>query len=112
MPLFSSDDSIDVAHLERMTLGDVSLEREILTMFATQASGLIGSLAGLPPDAGDIVHKLKGSARAIGAFHVADAAEDFERALRNGGGASEALAALQLTVAQARTAIDTRLRRS
>jgi HPt (histidine-containing phosphotransfer) domain-containing protein len=111
MASFSSDDSIDVVHLEQMTLGDASLEREILTMFATQATGLINALAVLPANAGDLAHTLKGSARAIGAFHVASAAENFELALRAGGGASEMLTALELTVAQARTAIDARLRR-
>ena len=93
-----------------MTLGDASLEREILTLFGMQAAELIGALGALPVDAADLAHKLKGSARAIGAFQVADAAENFELALRNGGGASETLTALELAVAQARTAIDVLLR--
>ena len=59
-----------------------------------------------------LAHTLNGSARAIGAFKVAEAAEAFEAALRDGGEPSEALAALQQAVAQARQAIDAVLRRS
>jgi HPt (histidine-containing phosphotransfer) domain-containing protein len=55
---------------------------------------------------------LKGSARAIGAFGVADAAGHLEAAIQNGDDPSEALTELNDAVAQARTAIDTILRRS
>jgi len=61
-----------------MTLGDASLEREVLAMFSAQAVGLVGALATLPSDAGVLTHTLKGSARAIGAFGVADAAACLE----------------------------------
>ena len=74
-PLAPDDGPIDIEHLKRMTLGDASLEREVLAMFSAQAVGLIGALATLPADAGALAHTLKGSARAIGAFRVADAAE-------------------------------------
>ena len=73
-PLVPDDGPIDLEHLGRMTLGDAGLEREVLAMFAAQAVSLIGTLATLPPDAGALAHTLKGSARAIGAFAVADAA--------------------------------------
>jgi HPt (histidine-containing phosphotransfer) domain-containing protein len=95
-----------------MTLGDAGLEREVLAMFARQAGGLIGALAALPADAAELAHTLNGSARAIGAFQVADAAEAFEAAMRDGGKPSAALAALQQAIAQARGAIDAMLRRS
>jgi HPt (histidine-containing phosphotransfer) domain-containing protein len=110
-PLVPDDGPIDIDHLKRMTLGDLSLEREVLAMFAGQAARLIEVLATLPAEAVELVHTLKGSARAIGAFHVADAAEALEAALRDGEPA-EALAALQHAVAQARTAIDAMLNRS
>jgi HPt (histidine-containing phosphotransfer) domain-containing protein len=110
-PLVPDDGPIDIEHLKRMTLGDSSLEREVLAMFAGQAARLIEVLALLPPEAAELVHTLKGSARAIGAFHVADAAEALEAAMRDGEPA-EALAALQHAVAQARTAIDAMLNRS
>jgi HPt (histidine-containing phosphotransfer) domain-containing protein len=110
-PLVPDDGPIDIDHLKRMTLGDASLEREVLAMFAGQAVRLIDALAALPPEAADLAHTLKGSARAIGAFHVADAAEALEAAIKHGE-VSEALAALRHAIAQARTAIDAMLRRS
>jgi HPt (histidine-containing phosphotransfer) domain-containing protein len=106
-PLVPDDGPIDIAHLKRMTLGDAGLEREVLAMFAGQAVRLIEGLAGLPADAAVIAHTLNGSARAIGAFQVAEAAEAFEA-----NPSSEALAALRDAVAQARGAIDAMLRRS
>jgi HPt (histidine-containing phosphotransfer) domain-containing protein len=110
-PLVPDDGPIDIAHLKRMTLGDAGLEREVLAMFAGQAVRLIEALAVLPADAAAIAHTLNGSARAIGAFQVVEAAEAFEAALR-GGEPSEALAALRDAVAQARGAINAMLRRS
>jgi HPt (histidine-containing phosphotransfer) domain-containing protein len=111
-PLAPDDGPIDIAHLARMTLGDAGLEREVLAMFSAQAVRLIGSLAALPSDAGALAHTLKGSARAIGAFRVAEAAESLEAALANGDDVHEALAELKEAIVQARTAIDAILRRS
>jgi HPt (histidine-containing phosphotransfer) domain-containing protein len=95
-----------------MTLGDARLEREVLTMFSAQAASLIGSLAALPADAGALAHKLKGSARAIGAFGVADAAGHLEAAVLSGQNPSEALSDLKEAIVQARMAIDAILHRS
>ena len=64
-----------------MTLGDAGLEQEVLTMFAEQAVGLIAALAALPAETGALAHTLKGSARGIGAFAVADAAASLETAI-------------------------------
>ncbi len=116
-PLAPDDGPIDTVHLDRMTLGDAGLEREVLAMFSAQALGLIGKLAALPNEvksskALELAHQLKGSARAIGAFAVADAAEALETAVRNDDDPIEALARLKDTVAEARTAIDALLRRS
>jgi HPt (histidine-containing phosphotransfer) domain-containing protein len=111
-PLAPDDGPIDIAHLARMTLGDAGLEREVLAMFSAQAVRLIGSLAALPADAGALAHTLKGSARAIGAFRVAESAESLEAALANGDDVHEALAELKEAIIQARTAIDAILRRS
>ena len=80
-PLVPDDGPIDLEHLKRMTLGDESLEREVLAMFSAQTARLIGTLAALPAEAGELAHTLKGSARAIGAFAVADAADALESAL-------------------------------
>jgi HPt (histidine-containing phosphotransfer) domain-containing protein len=111
-PLAPDDGPIDTEHLQRMTLGDASLEREVLAMFSAQAAGLIGTLGALPANAGALAHTLKGSAHAIGAFRVADAAGRLETLIRNGGDPSEALAELLDSVAQARAAVDAILRRS
>ena len=59
-----------------------------------------------------LAHTLKGSARAIGAFGVADAASDLEALIREGGDPAQALAELADAVAEARSAIDVILRRS
>jgi HPt (histidine-containing phosphotransfer) domain-containing protein len=111
-PLAPDDGPIDIGHLKRMTLGDASLEHEVLAMFAAQAVGLIGALAALPADAGALAHTLKGSARAIGAFGVADAAESLEALIQSGDDPARALAELDEAVARTRTAIDAILRRS
>jgi HPt (histidine-containing phosphotransfer) domain-containing protein len=111
-PLAPDDGPIDIAHLARMTFGDVSLEREVLAMFAGQSAGLVGALATLPSNAAALTHTLKGSARAIGAGRVAEAAEWLEAAMQDGADASQALAALNDSVAEARAAIDAILNRS
>jgi len=36
-PLAPDDGPIDLQHLQRMTLGDAGLEREVLAMFSAQA---------------------------------------------------------------------------
>jgi len=111
-PIAPDDGPIDLVHLRRMTLGDASLEREVLAMFAGQAVRLGGALATLPSDAAALAHTLKGSARAVGAFRVADAAAYLETALRNGDDPTIALAELDEAITQARLAIDAMLRLS
>ena len=111
-PLAPDDGPIDIEHLARMTLGDASLRHEVLAMFSAQAVSLIGALTALPADAGALAHTLKGSARAIGAFAVADAAESLETLIQNGNDPAQGLSELKDAVAQARTAIDAILRRS
>jgi HPt (histidine-containing phosphotransfer) domain-containing protein len=97
---------LDVAHLERMTLGEKALEREVLEMFLAQSARLLETLATLPADTAALAHTLKGSARAIGAFAVAERAGELEAA---GQGGDAALTALREAVADARRAIETRL---
>jgi HPt (histidine-containing phosphotransfer) domain-containing protein len=111
-PLAPDDGPIDIDHLRRMTLGDAALEREVLAMFSAQAVRLVGALAALPPDAVALAHTLKGSARAIGAFKVADAAGRLEALLGSGRDPSEALAELKDALELARSAADLILRRS
>ena len=110
-PLVPDDGPIDFAHLRNMTLGDESLEREVLAMFAAQTVELAAALAQLPPDGAAAAHKLKGSARAVGATRVAAAAADLETALQSGADPANPLAALDDAVGEARAAIDAILRR-
>ena len=108
-PLVPDDGPIDIAHLRRMTLGDAKLEREVLGMFSAQASRLAGSLAAMPPDAAALAHTLKGSARAIGAFAVADAAAHLETLIGSGGPVAAALSELDEVIAEAHAAIEAML---
>jgi len=80
-PPLSGERPIDLVHLARMTLGDRGLEREVLQLFDRQAGMLIvrmqeAARAGICAAA----HTLKGSARGIGAWRVAHAAEAVELA--------------------------------
>jgi HPt (histidine-containing phosphotransfer) domain-containing protein len=111
-PLAPDDGPIDLAHLGRMTLGDPDLEREVLAMFSAQSAMLLGQIATLAADGRALAHTLKGSARAIGAFAVADAAGRVEDVLGSGADPSERLAALGNAVAEAREAIESMLRLS
>lgn len=110
-PLAPDDGPIDFEHLSRMTLGDPALECEVLTMFAAQSAKLLGQLASLPPEARALAHTLKGSARAIGAFAVAEAAAQLETALGEAAAARAALDGLGDAVAEAQGAIDVYLSR-
>ena len=109
-PLAPDDGPIDSGHLGRMTLGDTELEREVLAMFAAQTAGLMDRLQPVPCDGMMLAHTLKGSARAIGAFAVADAAADLETLIRAGDNTDEAVSELDDAVAQARYAIEDVLR--
>lgn len=78
--------AIDHAHLARYTLGDPELEFEVLQLFAGEAPRTVALLKAAA-DAGAVAlrdwrmgcHTLKGSARAVGAWRVADLAEVAER---------------------------------
>jgi len=104
---------IDEDHLHRMTLGDASLEREVLEIFARQTVLTCNRLAGAEPArAAAIAHTIKGSARGIGAWHVATAAERVEQAASSGGSneaVSAAIGQLEAASAEVRDAIAARL---
>lgn len=78
---------LDHAHLSRYTLGDRSLELEILDLFLGEAPRTLARIEALASSgaAGDAkdwhaaCHTLKGSARAVGAVDVAVAAEAAEK---------------------------------
>jgi HPt (histidine-containing phosphotransfer) domain-containing protein len=102
---------LDLVHLSRQTFGDHALETELLILFERQAAQLALRLAA-PVGAGDaaahtdLAHLLSGSARSVGAFAVAAAAQSYETALRSGDPGRAALCARLLDeIAKARTAI-------
>ena len=111
-PLAPDDGPIDLEQLRRMTLGDADLEHEVLAMFSSQSARLIEALASMPPEAAAIAHTLKGSARAIGAHAVAEAASRLEAAISGAHGIAEALAELADAIALAQSAIEDLLKRS
>ncbi|MBR1214251.1 Hpt domain-containing protein [Bradyrhizobium sp. JYMT SZCCT0180] len=111
-PLAPDDGPIDFEHLKRMTLDDAGLEQEVLAMFAAQSAKLMAMLATVPADADALAHTLKGSARAIGAFGVAEAAARLEAVLADGADPSRLVAELGEAIAGARAAIEAILRRS
>ena len=99
---------LDLVHLSRQTMGDRSLETELLELFDGQAAGAIARLTGPGangPAAAEIAHMLKGSARSVGAFAVASAAESLENALRAGVAATRPLRELAGAVAEARRTV-------
>lgn len=76
---------IDLGHLRAMTMSDDALQREVLQLFLGQSEEITAALVAWPDNAAALAHTLKGSARAIGAVRVADAAAAIEDALRSGG---------------------------
>jgi HPt (histidine-containing phosphotransfer) domain-containing protein len=80
-----SKSAVDLAHLCRMTLGDRALEREILQLFSRQTDMLMARMQdAAPASVAAMAHTLKGSARGIGAWRVADAADVVELAVAAG----------------------------
>ena len=104
-PSLAPDDRpIDLVHLARTTLGDRSLEREVLQLFDRQSTLLLARMrAAAPGGMIMLAHTLKGSARGIGAWRVARAAEALE--LAEGAQASGALEALAAATDEARAVI-------
>jgi HPt (histidine-containing phosphotransfer) domain-containing protein len=100
---------IDRGHLARMTLGERSLECEVLALFVRQADMLLRRMGRAEPDVvAAAAHTLNGSARGIGAWRVAGAADRVERASR--AGLDAALAELGVAIDEAKTVIAELLR--
>ncbi|GEM_PF-2382025 len=78
-------DFIDFGHLERYTMGEPALTQELLAMFCGEVRGFENEWRrdGLQDAQAErrALHRLKGSARAIGAFPLADAAAWLEKLL-------------------------------
>ncbi len=111
-PLAPIDQPIDVTHLARMTLGDASLEREVLQLYDRQAEMLLARMQlAAPAAAGAHAHTLKGSSSGIGAWKVARAAEAVELAANSGSAdVAGAINCLVVAVGEARAVIAELLR--
>jgi len=71
---------VDIAHLDQYTLGDQSLQVELLQLFRVQLKNQTEELVSCA-DATlwkSAVHTLKGAARSVGAGQVGDVAEAME----------------------------------
>jgi HPt (histidine-containing phosphotransfer) domain-containing protein len=102
---------IDLVHLARMTLGDRGLEREVLALFDRQATVLLSRMRPASPGSvTSVAHTLKGSARGVGAWRVAAAAEAVELAASGEGDLSAAITRLVACAEEARAVIAELLR--
>ena len=106
VPGTTSSPVIDLVHLGRMTLGEKSLEAEVLALFDRQADMLLTRMQQVPPAAAAaFAHTIKGSARGIGAWRVAEAAEAVERAAAGSADLSGVISGLAAAIDEARNAI-------
>ena len=107
----SGPDPIDLGHLARMTGGDKALAREVLGLFLKQSASLAAALAEVSAETVRLAHTLKGSARSIGAFRIADHAAAVEDSVRRGADPAPELAGLRAALTEATHAIETLLSR-
>jgi HPt (histidine-containing phosphotransfer) domain-containing protein len=105
----AAEPAIDIEHLSRMTLGDRRLEREVLQLFDRQSAMLVERMRSAPGGAVSCAHTLKGSARNLGAWRVAGAAERLEWAGSDAAAYRTLLAQLIDAVEDVRRAIALRL---
>jgi hypothetical protein len=107
-PLAPDQQAIDLAQLARMTLGERSLEQEVLALFDLQAGILLARMRHETSHAvAGLAHTLTGSARGVGAWTVATAAETVERLAsgRDPAPLAAAMSELSAAIVEAKTAI-------
>lgn len=77
-----ADRPVDLVHLSKQTMGDRDLEREVLFLFASQASTYLAQAgdAASREEVIRVAHTIKGAARSIGAGKLADIAQTCEQA--------------------------------
>lgn len=99
---------VDLTHLARQTFGQRELEQEVLRLFLRHTSIHLARLKASADPAGRraAAHFIKGSARGIGAWQVATAADIVERAPDREG---EAIETLSAAIAEANAFISTLL---
>ena len=73
---------VDYNHLKVQAAEDIGVMREVLQLFLVHTEQVLGELVRATDEKTwrQLTHTLKGSARGVGAFGVADAAADAERA--------------------------------
>ena len=99
---------VDLTHLARQTFGQRELEQEVLRLFLSHTAIHLARLRAAADPAGQraAAHFIKGSARGIGAWQVATAADIVERAPDPEG---EAIRTLSVAIAEANAFIATLL---
>ncbi len=97
---------VDLVHLARHTLGNRDLEQEVLRLFVRQSVVFLGRMKTAENDEkrANAAHTIKGSARGIGAWQVAEHAEIVE-----GSGADASLTALESAIDEANNYINSLL---
>lgn len=73
---------IDFEHLDRQTMGDRELAVEVMQIFVDQLQSRMTGLDADDPDLKKIAHSIKGSARGVGAWALAQQAERLELATK------------------------------
>jgi len=96
---------VDLIHLRRYTMGDQQLETEVLGLFAGELPKTLARLRSSTTDRDwrEAAHTIKGSARAVGAWHVArtaQAAEKLDFASANDAARQDAIAPVAVAVAE------------
>jgi HPt (histidine-containing phosphotransfer) domain-containing protein len=70
---------IDLVHLTRQTMGDRALEQDVLALFIQQALSVRDKISSATAaERLRLAHTLKGSARSVGAFAIAECAAAIE----------------------------------
>lgn len=70
---------IDLAHLNRQTMGDRALEQEVLCLFLQQSQQVREQMGRAEPtECKQLAHGLRGSAQGVGAFAIAECAAEIE----------------------------------
>ncbi len=98
---------IDLVHLSRYTLGNRSLENELLGLFRSQADVYLARLDDGADDKEwkNAAHSRKGSARGLGAWALDDLAEEAEQ-LAAGDDRSDVKARMRSAIASVNAFID------
>lgn len=84
--------AIDLPHLDHCTFGDSALRAEVLALFVAQLGAALAALESAPDSDAwrAAAHRLKGSARGIGAWRLGDLCQDAETINLEGDAAAAA----------------------